>query len=89
MVPLMPLTVTMFLEAVGCVIAGGDECVGVTAGVSRDDIMAQGASLGVSSYLTGVWLEESTKYDVILLCIILLCHHTDQENINKFTIAYI
>ena len=63
----MPLTVTMFLEAAGRVIAGGgDLCRGVTSGVSRDVCVAHSPSRRVSSCVGGVSRDESTKYDMFI-----------------------
>ena len=73
----MPLTVTMFLEAVGCDIDGcvvslgdttgvsRDVCLGVTSGGSHDMRVADGAFRRVSSRVVGVSRDESTKYDML------------------------
>ena len=84
----MPLTVTTFLEAAGCVTAGGvvslvdtvgvshDLSVGDTTGVSCDVHVADGASRCVSSCVVGVLRGESTKYNMLVTSAIYVKQET-------------
>ena len=84
----MPLTVTMFLEAAGRVIAGGvvstgdtvgvsrDMSLGDTVGVSRDMHVTDGAFRRVLSCVVGVSRDESTKYDMLVTSAIYISKQT-------------
>ena len=89
MVPLMPLTVTIFLEAAGRVIAGGvDLCRVVTSGLSRDVCEADRPSRRFSSCVGGVSRDESIKCDM-LITLAFYCVASISTNGTEVILAYL